>query len=112
MSEAQPQDIRPTETADGQLLVYMVIGESGVYIDCPALGYGMGIPRTAYSEDSVKHSLETIIRSNSRAMILRAKKGEQFPEKRLDYARRYADEDTVLPLVFVKQFQPPIQNGF
>jgi hypothetical protein len=112
MSEAEPQDTRPLQTESGQLIVYMVMGDAGIYIDCPALGYGMGIPRTAYSEESVKHSLETIIRSNSRAMLFRAEKGEQFPEKRLDYARRYADEDTALPLVFVKQFQPPIQNGF
>ncbi len=112
MSEAEPKDSRPTQTDGGQLIVYMVMGDAGIYIDCPALGYGMGIPRASYNEDSVKHSFETVVRSNSSALLSRAAKGEQFPDKKIEYARKCADDSVELPLVYIKLFRQPLQAGF
>lgn len=110
MSEAEPTDTRPIETANGQLIVYTLIGEAGVYVDCPALEYGLGMPRTSYNEESVRHSFETLVRSNSRALLVRASSGEQFSDSLLAYAKRFADEETALPFVFVKNFDVRLER--
>lgn len=101
MAEPEPKDTRPRETENGQLIVYVAMGDAGIYIDCPALGYSWEMPRSSYKEDSVQHSFETIVKSNSRGILNRASNGEQFPDKSLEYARKCADEASALPLVYV-----------
>ncbi len=112
MAETEPKDPRPIKTKNGRLIVYLIMGEAGVYVDCPALGYSIGMPRAAYKEEAVKHSFETIIRSNSMAILSRVSNGEQFPDKSIEYAQRCADDKIPLPLIYIKQFRRSYQFGF
>lgn len=113
MTEKQPQDTRPKETVDGQLIVYVLKGIGGTLFDCPALGYSIGYSGSTVANDAGrKKGFEALIRRNSQVIVRRSEAGEQFPEGQLDYARRFADEETELPLKYMTWHMQPITTGF
>ncbi len=102
MPEIEPQG-RPIETDSGKLIVYIILRDSGVYVECPALGYNLGIPHSSYNEESVRHSFETVIRSVSTDIVRRAGNGEPLSEERVGYAQRCANGTPKLPLVYIQE---------
>ncbi len=102
MSELEPKG-RPIETDSGKLIVYIISRDSGVYVECPALGYNLGIPHSSYQEESVRRSFETVIRSVSTDIVRRAGNGESLPEKRVGYAQMCANGTPKLPLAYIQE---------
>ena len=103
MIETQSRHKRPTETENGQLIVYTHIANGNVQVTCPALGYTLAIDG-AYDEESAKKSFEAALRRNSKDQLDKAATGEQYTEERLRNAKRLVGEDGPLPLVFVQNF--------